>query len=128
MGNTDDPTMFLNYYSGPLLDNRKGAKLHMGKDDAENTNFKKWIKVEAKQSLISGQYKLQVDFTTNGSFILPANKPNTSYTFIIDNPSPNRKLDLSLNFDNANFQGKVRNVEFKTEVADARQELNNRGL
>ena len=118
-----DPHMYLNYYSSG---DKYTSILHMGKDDEENTNFKKWIKVEAKQSLTSGQFKLQVDFTTNGTLTLDARNPkSTSYTFTIDNPSPRRGLMIFLNFDNANFQGKVRNVEFKTEVADARHELNN---
>ena len=98
-------------------------ELHMNKDSSTPTNFNKWIKIKASQRKVSGDYKLQVDFTSEEDLNVNKWFTQTSFSAIIDNPQVRRNLKFLLNEQEKDFGGKIKNLEFKTQVDDDRNEL-----
>ena len=96
----------------------------MNKDSSTPTNFNKWIKIKASQRKVSGDYKLQVDFTSEEDLNVNKWFTQTSFSAIIDNPQVRRNLKFLLNEQEKDFGGKIKNLEFKTQVDDDRNELN----
>lgn len=90
-------------------------KLDLKKNDGNPNNFNKWIKIEARQQKIDGQYKFQVNFSSESQLVDDA---GTNYYLSVESPSPKRNLEFLLNPDHKNFKGKIKNLEFKTQVAD----------
>ena len=78
-------------------------------------NLNKWLKIEARQQKVNGQYKFELNFSSETELFV--DNAESNFSFSIENPSTKRQLEFSLDPKNEN-KGKIRNLVFNTQVPD----------